>query len=121
MNACNGCGSGGTTPHTHDCLFGHFLDYQNWRELSWATKQLLRVAYEHAARDATPKWRPIDSAPMDGTPLMLFARHVDAEAPIRVVGWYIDGEGWIDSAFRPNRPQRLAPSHWMPLLEFPKS
>jgi hypothetical protein len=50
-NACNGCGSSGTIPHTHDCLFGHFLDYQNWRELSWATKQLLRVAYEHGMRE----------------------------------------------------------------------
>ena len=50
-NSCAGCGSGGTTPHTTDCLFGHFLDYQNWRELSWATKQLLRVAYEHGMRE----------------------------------------------------------------------
>jgi hypothetical protein len=51
MSECTGCGSGGTKPHTTDCLFGHFIDYQNWRELSWATKKLLRVAYEHGMRE----------------------------------------------------------------------
>jgi hypothetical protein len=54
---------------------------------------------------------------MDGTPLLLFARCRHAEAPIRLVGWYIPTLGWIETSF--TRPVGIVPYRWMPLPEFP--
>lgn len=67
-------------------------------------------------------WQPIETAPKDGTPVMLFARHVRATASIRIVGWWNPViKCWIDSVFSPNVPQRIIPSHWMPLPAAPES
>lgn len=63
-------------------------------------------------------WQPIETAPKDGTPLILFARAETATAPIPVIGWFIDGK-WIECCFYPNRPVGIVPSHWMPRPEFP--
>ena len=64
-------------------------------------------------------WQPIETAPRDGRPLLLFARSLRAQAPIRLVGWLIYGRGWVEVAFAPNHPTGVEPSHWMPLPGFP--
>ena len=63
-------------------------------------------------------WRPIATAPKDGTPLILFAREKTATASAPVIGWCIEGE-WIECCFAPNQPVGLVPSHWMPRPKFP--
>lgn len=81
---------------------------------------LLAVAgllFRHAG--VVMEWEPIETAPHDGTPVLLFARAVNARAPIRIVGWWATGLGWIEAAFGPNRPVGLAPLYWMPLPEIP--
>lgn len=64
-------------------------------------------------------WQPIETAPKDGTPLLLFARCITATAPCIVVGWHADGHGWIEASFR--KPVGIVPTHWMPLPPFPVS
>lgn len=66
-------------------------------------------------------WRTIDDgAPMDGTPLLLFARCKTAAAPAIVIGWHMPDRGWIEAAYSPNAPIGLVPTHWMPLPGFPR-
>lgn len=81
-----------------------------------------------AARPAPPapgmrealEWRPIDTAPRDGTPILLFARAVHARASIRLVGWYSPTEEqWLEASF--TRPIGVVPTRWMPLPDFPEN
>jgi isocitrate lyase len=51
MSNCTGCQSSGATPHTPECLFAHFLAYTGYHQMSWATQQLLKTAYEHGMRE----------------------------------------------------------------------
>lgn len=70
----------------------------------------------------TDEWQDIETAPRDGTPILLFARHISATASIRVVGHYDDSElgfGWIATSFVPHGPMQVVPSHWQPLPDFP--
>lgn len=60
-------------------------------------------------------WRTIDSAPKDGTPLLLFARCKTATAYGTVIGWHLPDLGWIECAFGPNKPIGIDPTHWMPI------
>jgi hypothetical protein len=52
---------------------------------------------------------------------MLFARSVNATAPVRVIGWWIDGRGWIELAFYPNNAVGIVPMLWQPLPAFPEA
>lgn len=66
------------------------------------------------------QWLPIESAPKDGTPLLLFAKCKGATAASIVIGWFIDGFDWIELAFFDNKPIGIIPTHWQPLPDFPK-
>lgn len=68
-------------------------------------------------------WRSIDSAPKDGTLVLLYREM----SPWRVVGygkWVNDFgiEGWLSYGFNdpPGNLGLAAPSHWMPLPTFPE-
>ncbi|VBB10646.1 hypothetical protein [Burkholderia stabilis] len=65
------------------------------------------------------EWNPIETAPHDGTPMLLFARAKNATASAIVIGWWLRDLGWIEAAFTPNHPVGLVPSLWMPLPAFP--
>lgn len=62
-------------------------------------------------------WQPIETAPKDGRPVLLFARCQHATASGIVVGWHLEDRGWIELSF--TSPVGIVPSHWMPLPEFP--
>lgn len=68
--------------------------------------------------DSTPTspWRPIETAPKDGTPIL--ARVTDARG-FAVVNWcqmdYDDNYGWADAAGYPDC------THWMPLPAPPEA
>jgi hypothetical protein len=64
-------------------------------------------------------WLDIATAPKDGTPVLLFARHVDAKASTRVVGAFNPDYGWIAQSYRGQSVARLVPSLWADLLPFP--
>ncbi|MBR8074381.1 hypothetical protein KDX14_33185 [Burkholderia cenocepacia] len=72
------------------------------------------------ARAHLAGWEPIETAPRDGTPMMLFARATNFTANVIVIGWWLRDLGWIECAFAPNQPVGLVPSHWMPLPAFPE-
>lgn len=66
------------------------------------------------------EWQPIDTAPMDGTPILLFAQEpligfwAKSPRPYKFEGWTSGWEtvgGQYDAGFIPIS----APTHWMPL------
>lgn len=63
-------------------------------------------------------WHSIDTAPMDGTPLLLFARLRADTAPVRLIGWW-GGDRWIELCFTPNEPQGVMAEAWQHLPGFP--
>ena len=78
-----------------------------------------------AGRRTTPDreaWQPIETAPKDGTPLVMFARYIHATASIVVIASWIESYGtWVNQSFSGNPIQEVVPSHWMPRPEFPTS
>lgn len=101
-------------------LVGLFKEFSELVEGEWFGdhKDYDRDRARADAIIALSDWQPIETAPKDGTPVMLFARSKLATAPAPVVGWMIDGE-WIECCFAPNRPVGLVPTHWQPLPEPP--
>lgn len=55
-------------------------------------------------------WRPIESAPRDGTTVLLFAPGWDTPK----TGWTYADDPWQDCPFSSNRDDYV-PTHWMPL------
>lgn len=69
-------------------------------------------------------WQPIETAPKDGTPLLLFAgAYLDGHeyAPTIVVGWYVASKGWIANSYRGQITVNLRPKAWMSLPRFPET
>ncbi|MCA8018116.1 hypothetical protein [Burkholderia metallica] len=65
-------------------------------------------------------WQPIETAPKDGTPLVMFARYVHATASIVVVASWLENYGmWVNQSFSCAPVQQVVPSHWMARPEFP--
>lgn len=80
------------------------------------------------AQEPTKDWQPIETAPKDGTRLLLYAceyrRHWFGS------GYYFkgvpgDGEGWIAHSFCTtpvnDSSGSFTPTHWMPMLQPPKA
>jgi len=69
----------------------------------------------------TPSWQPIDTAPKDGTAILLWPYgHFEfwngaAEAEV-VLGYCTEDEEW----FNPEARLSFKPTHWMPLPEPPE-
>lgn len=58
-------------------------------------------------------WQPVETAPRDGTRVLLFGPF-DGDAPALYVGWWDDDEDcWRASRF--DLLAWLDPTHWMPL------
>lgn len=69
------------------------------------------------------EWQDMESAPKDGTPVLLFAglkRDGRVYMPIRVVGWFsLDIKGWIAMGYGHQPIAELEPYNWMPLPNLP--
>lgn len=71
------------------------------------------------------EWRPIDTAPKDGTPILAFIPDADPEERIYVLRWdkHYAGDGpwlyrWTEAGGEGY--QTYAPTHWMPLPAAPE-
>ena len=62
-------------------------------------------------------WQPIETAPRDGTHVLLFSP--DAREPFVRVGFFLDGDWWDTWCERRGFPIDADSSHWMPLPEPP--
>lgn len=79
-----------------------------------------KLARKYALRaDAPPGWLPIETAPKDGTEILLAVYHENFVDPIIMNSCWIDREErgcyWLDWHGMPE------PTHWMPLPESPLS
>ena len=64
----------------------------------------------------TDAWQPIETAPKDGTWVLLYHFHA------RISDWYWDGDKWNSDVLEWSDDQaELAPTHWMPLPTPPRS
>jgi hypothetical protein len=64
------------------------------------------------------KWQPIETAPRDGTIVLLFARRLKYPVMFRICGWWSrDKECWVELCFY--EPDGLVAYNWMPLPEPP--
>ncbi|MCA7962541.1 hypothetical protein LGM54_06185 [Burkholderia cenocepacia] len=71
-------------------------------------------------RDEVTGWQPIETAPKDGTPLVMFARYIHATASIVLVASWLEDYGmWVNQSFSCAPIQQVVPSHWMPRPAFP--
>ena len=83
------------------------------------------------------KWQPIETAPMDGTPVLVFGDDLNYPCEAYweprsctmniLVGWYSHEsmrQGWLchdgsPDAYGSMDPTQINPTHWMPLPEPP--
>jgi hypothetical protein len=67
----------------------------------------------HSTGDAMNEWQPIDTAPRDGTEILLFARGHHSDDYRGVGQWSEQSNKWFWSF-------AIRPTHWMPLPEPPR-
>ncbi|MBR8141171.1 hypothetical protein KDW46_02200 [Burkholderia vietnamiensis] len=113
--------------------FGFWIDNDPPRVLSYvdggchpaSTEEVAMWDALIAGRRTTPDreaWQPIETAPKDGTPLVMFARYIHATTSIVVVAAWLETYGmWVNQSFSGAPIQQVVPSHWMPRPEFPTS
>lgn len=69
------------------------------------------------------EWKTIDSAPRDGTPVMLFSPQLSLDDPFNVDGglvWVSGGYGKGVLGVWRGDSNKNPPTHWMPLPPPPK-
>lgn len=84
----------------------------------------LIAASAHAA-DGLGAWQPIETAPRDGTEVLVCRRYEDGHAEYAVAYCYEDDDGWRDIgdigwAGMQGGPDNQ-PTHWMPLPTPPEA
>lgn len=66
-------------------------------------------------------WATIDTAPRDGTKLILWATYSPAQEPFAVMGRFSDsGLGWVSDDLSGQGSVQLDPTHWLPIPSPPK-
>lgn len=84
------------------------------------TDDVLRKVWDEAQRQATPTWQPIETAPKNGTWILLAAKD-DREENLAVQSgfWSIIYDGWRDFKNDNCAIGGFEPTHWMPLPPAP--
>lgn len=119
------------TPRTDAENWIRDMGFEKWVSIDFARELERELAAAKKQRDEATSWRPIETAPMDGTVVMLYGDgrvtcgSWIAEQDITVsdhVGCYPSGETtpayWQshDGGFTEEHP----PTHWMPLPQPPR-
>lgn len=68
------------------------------------------------------RWRPIETAPRDGTPVLTYLPPLPHQTVgwINIQKWKGDKAGWI-SVGKPKRRTNFQPTHWQPLPTPPEA
>ncbi len=66
------------------------------------------------------EWQPIETAPRDGTVVLLYPRAHQHKWPISMALWRADKGAW-HNYFKVNGASDGAFTHWMPLPESPQT
>lgn len=85
------------------------------------TRRQVAVDVIRAYLDAADEWRPIETAPKDGTDVLVSRRDDDGEGEFAVAQWWV--HAWAFMSGRPgDMPALLGfiPTHWRPLPSPPK-
>lgn len=85
-----------------------------------ALRDDITARYENTLRSLDDGWRPIESAPKDGTWVLGYWPTVCPQDRINTMQWYVsvfDGSYWMDAG---NHLDWLEPTHWMPLPALPQ-
>lgn len=91
------------------------LDIKRVRETA---ARIDRKMAKHAAR-IVDDWEPMDTAPKDGTVILVY-RKIDADTIMNLVAWWSEKDrAWQYGKFDRLRSE-LSPTHWMPLPEPPQ-
>jgi len=66
------------------------------------------------------EWQPIETAPKDGEPILVWAPNWGAHGGHVVARWWVRSSGWIVDEWDRDPPgyvdaTTLDPAHWMPL------
>lgn len=69
------------------------------------------------------EWQPIETAPKDGSRMLLPFTDANGRTSVIVGGYdnHWTGKCWVISEVRFQRPVDWTPTHWMPLPEPPQS
>ena len=93
-------------------------------DLPYVAKRKLRAAISSALEQARPQWQPIQTAPRDGSPVLIFTPK--ARTQVREAWWALDYEGgpghWQTPICPTGRGYTVlaeAATHWMPLAAAP--
>lgn len=70
-------------------------------------------------------WQPIETAPKDGTRILIFQGGLEWSREVQI-GWWDSGgtrSGWSASSYEDGHilNEKQAPTHWMPLPSPPES
>jgi hypothetical protein len=82
-----------------------------------AAAEIARLRGHVAALREAQAWKPIETAPKDGTPLLLtgwWNEDQDSGIRWRAVGaWHVEAGEWIEDCEEPGDTSLIPPTHWM--------
>ena len=100
---------------------GDSQGYNMWRESDGVV--VLDSETKYIRADLVPQWQPIETAPRDGTRILLFSQkygpstgHWSEQKELQEGYFPVEGHWKMHSVL--NKEEK--PTHWMPLLEPPK-
>lgn len=91
-----------------------------WREIELSHAEARELADLIAAHEAMNEWQPIETAPKDGSDLLLFVRTRHGRRETAVLPGFWMGPFWVTFNHDGAISNSADPTHWMPLPEPPK-
>lgn len=106
-----------------DCEVSYGISTRCTCGYATAKQRVLDLAEQVARTPQPEEWKPIASAPKDGTTILLYCPD---DAPALVAGNFCSGNDWsgwqyADELLSDAAPGGPSPTHWMPLPQPPSS